>query len=309
MPIKIPDDLPARSILEGEGIVVIGQDQALHQDIRPLKIALLNLMPKKIPTETQFARVCGSTPLQVEFTLLKMAGHIPKNTPPSHMATFYRSTEEVAHETFDGVIVTGAPVEHLEFEDVSYWRHLTDFFDWANSHVHSLFCVCWGAQAALYHRYQIPKYPLGEKISGIFEHQVLVPSSPYLHGFCDDVPIPVSRWTETRLGDVAALPHVRVLLSSLEAGLALLEDTQSRTLYMLNHLEYDTNTLREEYERDLLARKGPQLPKYYFPKDNPAHLVRNTWRAHGHLLFRNWITEVYRTTPFHLEEIGKESRK
>lgn len=304
MPIKIPNDLPARPVLEREGVMVMSEADAVRQDIRPLRIGLLNLMPNKIRTETQFARLIGATPLQVELTLLKMTKHTPKNTPAEHMIAFYRDWESVRGVKFDGLVVTGAPVELLEFEDVTYWDELTRIFDWTQTHVHSTFCICWGAQAALYHFHRVPKHPLPKKEFGVYRHRNLNPASPYLHGFSDDFSIPVSRWTEVRRAELPGDSGLEALIDSDEAGLCLVADEPHRMLCMFNHIEYDTQTLAEEYWRDVKAQKAIELPRNYFPGDDPHAVPENRWRSHAHLLFGNWINQVYQTAPFDLNCIG-----
>ena len=306
MPIKIPNDLPARTTLEREGVMVMTEEDAIRQDIRPLRIALLNLMPNKVRTETQFARLIGATPLQVEMSLIRMSDHKPKNTPQAHMIAFYRSFREVekAGEKFDGLIVTGAPVELLPFEKVTYWDELRRIFDWTQTHVHSTMCICWGAQAALHHFHGVPKHALSRKAFGVFRHRNLKPASPYLRGFSDDFSIPVSRWTEVRLSDLPRNRGLEVLMESDETGLCLVEDPAHRMLYMFNHIEYDTTSLAEEYWRDIEAGRDIQIPANYFPGNDPHATPENRWRSHAHLLFGNWINEVYQTTPFELEKIG-----
>jgi homoserine O-succinyltransferase len=305
MPIKIPNDLPARATLEQEGVMVMSEDSALRQDIRPLRIGLLNLMPNKIRTETQFARLVGATPLQVELTLVKITKHTPKNTPSEHMLAFYRDWEDVRREKFDGFIVTGAPVELLDFEDVTYWDELRRIFDWTQTHVHSTFNICWGAQAGLHHFYGVPKHALPKKAFGVFRHKNLAPSSPYLRGFSDDFSIPVSRWTEVRRADLPEGKGLSVLMESDEAGLCLVDDPAHRTLQMFNHVEYETSSLGEEYWRDVKAQKPIELPRNYYPHDDAHAVPENRWRSHAHLLFGNWINEVYQSTPFLLADIGK----
>lgn len=300
MPIKIPDDLPARCTLEAEGVVVMRETDAVRQDIRPMRIGLLNLMPNKIRTETQLARLLGATPLQVEMTLVRMTDHVARNTPPEHMAAFYRPWADIRDERFDGFIITGAPVEHLAFEDVRYWRELSHVFDWTQTNVHSCFTICWAAQAAVYHFHGVPKRLLPRKAFGVFRHRNLVPSSPYLRGFSDNFCIPVSRWTEVRREDVPDDSGMYVLADSEEAGLCLLHDPHRRSLHMFNHIEYDTETLADEYVRD---GSGP-VPANYFPCNDPSNQPENRWRSHAHLLFANWINEVYQTTPFDLNAVG-----
>lgn len=305
MPIKIPNDLPARLTLEKEGVMVMTEDTAHRQDIRALRIGLLNLMPNKIKTETQFARLIGATPLQVELSLIKITNHKSKNTPHDHMITFYRDWEKVRKEKFDGLIITGAPIELIEFEDVTYWDELQRIYDWTQTHVHSTFNICWGAQAALYHFHHVPKHTLAQKAFGIYRHKNLSPASPYLRGFSDDFSMPVSRWTENLKSELPKDKGLEVLMESDEAGLCFVADNPHRQLYMFNHIEYDTNSLGEEYRRDVEAGKAINLPANYFPGGNPSAPPENRWRSHAHLLFGNWINEVYQSTPFRLEDIGK----
>jgi homoserine O-succinyltransferase len=305
MPIKIPNDLPARLTLEKEGVMLMTEDTAHRQDIRALRIGLLNLMPNKIRTETQFARLIGATPLQVELSLIKITNHKSKNTPHDHMITFYRDWEKVRKEKFDGLIITGAPIELLEFEAVTYWDELQRIFEWTQTNVQSTFNICWGAQAALYHFHRVPKHALAKKAFGIYRHKNLSPASPYLRGFSDDFSMPVSRWTENLKSELPADKGLEVLMESEEAGLCFVADNPHRQLYMFNHIEYDTNSLGEEYRRDVEAGKAINLPANYFPGGNPSATPENRWRSHAHLLFGNWINEVYQSTPFKLEDIGK----
>ena len=243
MPIKIPNDLPARAVLDAEGVMVMREADAVRQDIRPLRIGLLNLMPNKIKTEAQFARLLGATPLQVELTLVKMTNHVARNTPSDHIISFYRDWRDISGEKFDGFIITGAPVEHLPFEQVTYWDELRRIFDWTQTSVHGCFNVCWGAQAAVYHFHGVPKHPLPAKAFGVYRHRNLAPTSPYLRGFSDDFSIPVSRWTEVRRADIPYSSGMEVLMESDEAGLCLLGDPAHRSLHMFNHIEYDSNSL------------------------------------------------------------------
>jgi homoserine O-succinyltransferase len=304
MPIKIPNDLPARRILAEEGVEVIRESDAVRQDIRPMRIALLNLMPDKIRTETQIARVVGSTPLQVEMTLLNTDSYKSKNVPERHLIDFYHTWDEIRHEKFDGLIVTGAPIETLPFEAVDYWDELTAIFDWAQSHVFRSFHLCWGAQAALHHFHGVPKYELERKMFGIFRHHIVTPGSNLLRGFNDEFSIPVSRHTEVRREDIPDKPGLVILAESPEAGLCLMEDRAHRAVYMFNHLEYDADTLKREYERDLAAGAEIQLPRNYFPDDDPSKPPVNHWRSYAHLLFWNWIYEIYENTPYDISEIG-----
>ena len=303
MPIKIPNDLPARVVLDRERVSVITEDVALRQDIRPLQIALLNLMPDKIKTETQLLRVLGATPLQIEMTLLRPGSHESKNTPQQHLTAFYKTWEEVRDRRFDALIVTGAPVEHLPFESVTYWDELTAIFDWARTNVYSSLFICWGAQAALHHFHGLPKYDVGAKRFGVFRHRVLKPFEPLTAGFDDSLFVPVSRYTEVRHADVAAVPSLEILVESEESGICLVQEPASRRYYMFNHLEYDAETLLGEYRRDRDAGLETALPFNYFPDNDPELPPRMTWRAHRNLLFGNWINMVYQGTPYDLREL------
>ena len=304
MPIKIPNDLPARRILEQGGVRIISETEATRQDVRPLRIAVLNLMPDKIRTETQMARVVGSTPLQVEMTLLNTGTHKSKYTPERHLLDFYHPWAEVRDQKFDGLVVTGAPVETLPFRDVDYWDELCAIFDWAQVNVFRGFYICWGAQAALYHFYGVPKHTLDEKMFGVFRHRILRRESSLLQGFNDEFSIPVSRHTETRAEDIPDKPGLNILAESAESGLCLMEDVPHRAVYMFNHLEYDADTLKREYRRDLETSKNVRLPYNYFPDDDPDKSPVNQWRSYAHLLFWNWIGEIYQGTPFDISQIG-----
>ncbi len=305
MPIRIPDNLPARAILEHEGVSLMGEATANRQDIRPMRIGLLNLMPNKIKTETQFARLIGATPLQVELQLVSTGSHTPKNTSQEHMLAFYQPWEEVRDQYFDGFIITGAPVELLPFEQVNYWNELTEIYKWTQTHVHSTFNVCWAAQAALHHFYGVPKYALPDKALGIYSHRNLDKASPYLRGFSDNFTMPISRWTEVRRHDLPKTKKLQVLLESDEMGLCLIDDPVHRQLLMFNHIEYDTESLGDEFRRDVAAHKPVNMPANYFPDNDPNQVPQNSWRGHAHLLFGNWINQVYQTTPFDLKNIGK----
>ena len=304
MPIKLPSDLPAYHVLTREGVMVLDEDQAATQDIRPLRIALLNLMPKKIQTENQFARLIGATPLQIEFSLLRMSDHQSRNTAADHLESFYRPFEDVTEEKFDGLIITGAPIEHLDFENVTYWDELTRVFQWTQTHVHSTFGVCWGGMAMINYFHGIEKHLLQEKAFGCFRHSNLVPSSPYLRGFSDDLVVPVSRWTEMRAAEVNAVDGLKTLLGSAEVGPCLVEDPAHRALYIFNHLEYDRDTLKDEYDRDIEAGTPVKVPCNYYPEDDPAKTPLNRWRSHAHLLYGNWVNEIYQSTPYDLNAIG-----
>ena len=307
MPITLNENLPAYRILSDEGVMVMSPGRAATQDIRPLRIGLLNLMPKKIQTENQFARVIGATPLQIDFQLIRMSDHESRNTAADHLASFYRPFREVEEtgEKFDGLIITGAPVEQLPFEEVTYWDELSRVFDWTQSHVHSTFGVCWGGMAMAWHFHGLPKHPLPGKAFGCFRHQNLAPASPYLRGFSDDVLVPVSRWTEVRQEDIDTRAGLRTLLASDEVGPCLVEDAGHRALYVFNHLEYDSTTLKEEYDRDVAAGKTIAVPSNYFPGDDPARAPSNRWRSHAHLLYGNWINEIYQTTWYDMSRIGE----
>ena len=306
MPIKIPATLPAFNVLTREGVMVMDEDQAARQDIRPLRIGLLNLMPKKIQTENQFARLIGATPLQIELSLIRMSEHQTKNTAAEHMESFYRPFSEVAAsgEKYDGLIITGAPIEHLPFEEVTYWDELRQVFDWTQSHVHSTFGVCWGGMAMIYHLHGVKKHMLEAKAFGCFRHRNMVPASPYLRGFSDDCVIPVSRWTEMKQAEIDAAPGLVTLLASDDVGPALVEDADHRALYIFNHFEYDSDTLKQEYDRDVASGTPINVPINYYPDDDPARTPLNRWRSHAHLLYGNWINQIYQSTPFELDEIG-----
>ena len=296
MPIKIPDNLPAIDVLRREGVMVMGSETALRQDIRPLQIGLVNLMPNKARTETQFARLIGSTPLQIELTLIRMTEHVSKNTAPEHLEAFYTTFAEARARRFDGLIITGAPVERLPFEAVTYWPELVDLFDWTQTNVVGTFAICWGAQAMLHHFHGTAKHELAQKAFGCFRHRNLAPGAPILRGVSDDIVVPVSRWTEVREAELP--PGVKLLLTSPEAGPCLVEDAAHRALYMFNHIEYDTTSLAEEYQRDVSSGVPIQLPAHYFPANDPARPPENRWRSHAHLVFGNWINEIYQATPF-----------
>ena len=306
MPIKIPADLPAHDVLAREGVMVMSEENARRQDIRPMQIALLNLMPKKAETETQFARVIGATPLQIEFTLIRMTHHETRNTSAEHMEAFYHPFQKMKDAKFDGLIITGAPIEHLEFDEVTYYDELREIFDWTRTNVHRTMAVCWGGMAMLNHFHGVRKRMLPEKAFGCFRHRVLAPSSPYLRGFSDDLVVPVSRWTEMREDDIAACPGLTVLIASDEVGPCLIDDPGHRAVYMFNHLEYDSTSLQAEYQRDLAAGEPVPLPANYFPDDDPARAPENRWRSHGHLLYGNWVNEIYQTTPFDMARIGED---
>ena len=306
MPIRIPSSLPAFETLSKEGVMVMSRSQANLQDIRPMKIGLLNLMPQKIQTETQFARLIGATPLQIELTLIRMSEHKSKTTSESHMGEFYKTFQEVKDQKFDGLIITGAPIEHLPFNDVTYWDELCEIFDWTQSHVHSTFGVCWGGMAMINHFHGVEKHLLDQKAFGCFRHKNMAPTSPYLRGFSDECVIPVSRWTEIRQDAISGENALVTLLGSDQVGPCLVQDDAHRALYIFNHFEYDTNSLKAEYDRDVAAAKPINLPMNYYPDNDPSRPPLNRWRSHGHLLYTNWISEIYLTTPFDQAMIGRE---
>ena len=308
MPIKVPDNLPAKVTLENEGVLLITEQVAVRQDVRPLEIALLNLMPEKIKTETQISRLLGATPLQIELTLVTTSTYAPKNTSAEHMLAFYRPWDEVRERKFDGLIITGAPIETLPFQEVAYWPELTQILEWSQSHVQETFDICWAGQAALQHFYGVPKYELPEKMSGVFPYKVLGGSDGLLRGFNDEIAVPVSRHTEVRREDLPDVPGLSVLLDSDEAGLCLIRDEARRHIYMFNHLEYDSTTLADEYHRDVAAGMEIKLPANYFPQDDPARPPVNKWRAHANVLIGNWVNFLYQSTSFELEGIPAQRR-
>ncbi|WP_281982135.1 homoserine O-succinyltransferase [Thalassorhabdomicrobium marinisediminis] len=310
MPIRLPRSLPAFNVLSHEGVMVMGERAADQQDIRPLRIGLLNLMPKKIQTETQFARLIGATPLQIELMLIRMSDHEARNTAADHMEEFYQPFQAVKDQKFDGLIITGAPIEHLDFEDVTYWDELREVMDWTQTNVHATFGVCWGGMAMINHFHGVQKHLLEKKLFGCYRHMNFAPQSPYLRGFSDELAMPVSRWTEMRRDEIeaAGLP---ILLYSDEVGPALVEDPAHRALYVFNHFEYDSDTLAQEYQRDLennqIAGAEIQMPVDYFPDNDPTRKPPNRWRSHAHLLYGNWISEIYLTTPYDIDQIGVSS--
>ena len=304
MPIKIPATLPAFEVLTREGVMVMDPDAAVHQDIRPLRIGLLNLMPKKIQTENQFARLIGATPLQIELTLIRMSEHQTKNTAAEHMEEFYKTFAEVRDEKFDGLIITGAPIEHLPFYDVTYWDELTQIFDWTQTNVHSTFGVCWGGMAMINYFHNVPKHLTKNKVFGCYRHRVTEPASPYLRGFSDDCVIPVSRWTEMRQEDIVKATGLQTLITSDESGPCLVEDAAHRALYIFNHFEYDSGTLKQEYDRDVAEGTQIHIPMNYYPNDDPTVAPTNKWRSHAHLLYGNWINQIYQTTAYDINDIG-----
>ncbi|MBQ3226423.1 MAG: homoserine O-succinyltransferase [Clostridia bacterium] len=304
MPIKIPNRLPATKTLNNENIFVITETRAMTQDIRPLKIAILNLMPTKIATETQLARLLGNTPLQVEIELLQTKSHKPKNTSEDHMLAFYKTFDEVKDQKFDGLVITGAPVEQMEFEEVGYWQELTEIMEWSKTHVTSTFHICWGAQAGLYYHYGIKKYPLEKKMFGVFPHKIDYKKSILFRGFDDTFMVPHSRHTEVRIEDIKKVPELKILSTSAEAGLYVAATKHGRQIFVTGHSEYDAETLAKEYFRDKEAGLPIDVPKNYFPNDDDTKEPIMTWRAHANLLYSNWLNYfVYQTTPYNIEEI------
>ena len=309
MPIKIPNLLPATGTLEAENIFVMTETRAVTQDIRPLQILLLNLMPTKIDTETQLARVLGNTPLQIELELIAPKGHVSKNTSQEHMLTFYKSFDDVKDRTFDGLVITGAPVELMDFEEVDYWPELCEIMEWSKTNVHSTLHICWGAQAGLYYHYGIPKHTLDKKLFGVFRHTVEEPNFILFRGFDDTFLVPHSRNTTVNREDIEAVPGLKVLAASPEAGVYAVKTEQSRQVFVMGHAEYDRDTLKKEYLRDVAAGVDIQLPKNYFPDDDPTKDPLVTWRSCAHLLYGNWLNYcVYQTVPYDIRDIQKGIR-
>lgn len=306
MPIKIPDGLPATETLILEGVRVMSETVAIRQDIRPLRFGLLNLMPNKLKTEVQFARLLGASPLQIELTLVRVGGHKAKNTSEEHLLSFYNTWDEVKDQKFDGFIITGAPIETLDFQDVTYWQEMEQILDWTTTNVHSSMNICWGGMAAIWHFHGVPKHQLDKKSFGVYRHKNLAPSSQYLNGFSDDFQIPVSRWTEVRRADIEKVPSLEILMESDETGVCIVHERKANRLYVFNHIEYDSNSLGDEYFRDVQAGTAIELPHNYFPGNDPANKPLNRWRSHAHLLFGNWVNNIYQTTPYDLSKIGIE---
>ena len=310
MPIRIPDNLPAGETLNGENIFVMYEDRAYHQDIRPLKIAIFNIMPTKITTETQLLRLLGNTPLQVEITLLHPASHTSKNTSVEHLATFYKTFDEVRNERFDGLVITGAPVEQMPFEEVNYWRELTEIFEWSKTNVYSTLHICWGAQAGLYYYYGIPKYDLSEKMFGVFPHTKNKQHVKLLRGFDDIFYVPHSRNTEVKREDILKVDDLEILSESEESGVYLVASKDGRNIFATGHSEYDPLTLKTEYDRDIAKGLDINVPHNYFPDDDPTQPPIVRWRGHGNLLFLNWLNYyVYQETPYDLTNIGNVKDK
>ena len=307
MPIKIPNELPAVRVLEDENIFVMTERRAMTQDIRPLKILLLNLMPNKIDTETQFSRLLGNTPLQVELELIHTKSHKSKNTSEEHLLAFYKCFDDIKDKKYDGMIITGAPVEKMAFEDVEYWEELCTIMEWSKKHVHSTFHICWGAQAGLYYHFGIDKFMLPEKLSGVYKHKVDKKRSILFRGFDDEFLVPHSRYTGISREEVEANPKLKLISSSEKAGVYAIATENGKQVFITGHPEYDELTLKKEYDRDVLAGINPNVPDNYFEDDDPAKPVIVRWRAHANLLYSNWLNYfVYQTTPYDIEDISKE---
>ena len=304
MPLRLPDRLPAIELLKHENIFVMDYTRAHMQDIRPLKIVILNLMPLKITTETDLVRLLSNTPLQLEISFMKLKSHTPKNTPIEHMMMFYRSFEEMRNEKYDGMIITGAPVEQLEFEDVGYWEEMKEIFAWARTHVTSTLYICWAAQAGLYYHYGIPKYPLPQKMFGIFPQHTLDPQLPIFRGFDDVFQMPHSRHTELHREDILANPELQLIAESPDSGVSIVMARNGREFFITGHLEYAPDTLDKEYRRDKDIRKDVDVPRNYYRFNDPSQPPLVTWRAHANLLYSNWINYyVYQETPYDINQI------
>ncbi|MBT3382341.1 MAG: homoserine O-succinyltransferase [Prolixibacteraceae bacterium] len=304
MPLKIPDQLPAIDLLQQENIFVMNESRAAHQDIRPLKIIILNLMPLKISTETDLLRLLSNSPLQIEIDFMKIKGHTPKNTPSSHMKSFYRNFDELNGRRYDGMIITGAPVEQLEFEEVTYWDEMKQILDWAEQHVTSTLFICWAAQAGLYHHYGIPKYPLKKKMFGVFEHTLSNPKLPIFRGFDDLFFVPHSRHTEVRAEDIEKVDALQIIAISEEAGVTIVKAKSGKQLFITGHSEYSRNTIDTEYKRDKSKNLPIEIPRNYYPENIPENAPLMRWKSTANLLFSNWLNYyVYQETPYNLEEI------
>ena len=299
MPINIPNRLPAKDVLEKENVFLMGKNRALHQDIRPLKIGILNLMPLKIETETQLLRMLSNTPLQVEVELIQLSSHVSKNTSEGHIKSFYKKFSEIKDQRLDGLIITGAPVEHLKFEEVDYWEELKKVMQWSEKNVISTLYICWAAQAGLYYHYGINKYPVNKKVFGIFEHQTVNKQSPLMRGFDDTFVVPHSRHTEIREKDIKKIKSLQILSLSKEAGVHIVASKDGSKIFVTGHSEYDSHTLGKEYERDLKKGLEIEIPKYYYPDNNTKNAPIVNWRSHAFLLYSNWLNYyVYQTTPY-----------
>jgi len=308
VPIAIPNDLPAAEILLNENIFVMKQTRAETQQIRPLEIVLLNLMPTKIVTETQLSRMLGNTPLQVHLELMMLSSHKPKNTPEEHLLAFYKTFEDLKDRKFDGMVITGAPVENMPFEQVNYWKELTEIMEWSKDHVHSTFHICWGAQAGLYYHYGINKKQLPEKLFGVFSHKADYKRAILLRGFDDEFWVPHSRHTTIDRADIEAVPGLKILASSEEAGIYIVMNKEGRQIFVTGHSEYDPDTLEREYFRDKYAGLPIQVPKNYYPDDDDSKAPIVRWRGHGNLLYSNWLNYfVYQTTPYNIMTVGQDS--
>jgi homoserine O-succinyltransferase/O-acetyltransferase len=304
MPLNVPDKLPAIDILQKENIFVIDENRAIHQDIRPLKIIILNLMPVKQTTETHLLRTLSNTPLQLEIDLLHIESHVSKNTSIEHLQSFYKGFSEVRKNKYDGMIITGAPIEHLEFEEVTYWRDIQEIMDWTSHNVTSVFYICWAAQAGLYHFYNIPKYKLPAKMFGVFEHKIYNPTLPLVRGFDDSFMAPHSRYTEIRREDIEKVPDLEIIADSDEAGLYIIMSKDGKRIFVTGHSEYDPLTLKTEYERDINKGLPIEKPKNYFKNNDPKAPPKVTWKSHANLLFLNWLNYyVYQITPYNIEAI------
>lgn len=305
MPLNIPDKLPAIEILQSENIFVIDETRAIHQDIRPLRIVILNLMPIKITTETDLLRLLSNTPLQIEIDFLKIKGHQHRHTPTEHMKAFYKTFDQIRHKKYDGMIITGAPVEHLQFEEVTYWNEMKEIMDWSVTHSTSTLFICWASQAGLYHFYGIPKYPLEKKISGIFKHRVLDYKLPIFRGFDDEYDVPHSRYTEIRAEDIVKVPDLEIISVSEESGVNMVLAKKGRQFFITGHHEYSRETLDTEYKRDLAKKLSVDIPVNYYPDNKPENKPVMKWRSASNLLFSNWLNYyVYQETPYNLDDIS-----
>ena len=304
MPIKIPNALPAHKILENENVFVMTEARANIQDIRPLKILILNLMPTKVETETQLLRLLGNSPLQVEIELLQTASHTSKNTPAAHLLDFYKTFDDIKEMRYDGMIITGAPVELMQFEEVDYWDELCEIMAWSRKNVYSTMHICWGAQAGLYYHHGVPKYPLASKLSGVYEHRITAPLHPLVRGFNEYFTMPHSRNTEVREEDIAKHDELVVLATSKVAGATVIARKNGRQFYVTGHIEYDRDTLAKEYFRDVNRGINPSVPENYFPNNDPSSLPMMSWRVHAHMLYANWLNYyVYQQTPYDLNDL------
>ena len=303
MPIKVPSKLPAKKQLEVEQVQLISSDTALRQDIRPMKVLLLNLMPRKRDTEIQFARLLGNSPLQIELTLMTTASYQPKNEETTYLNEFYYTLDEIKDNFYDALIITGAPVETLPFEEVAYWKELVKIIEWSDTHVFQRVGICWGAQALLYHQFQIPKYSLEDKIFGIFSHQINQAKLRLMQGFTDNFPMPVSRHTETKISDIKEYLQFDILAYSQRAGIGMMINNNNDDFFIFNHLEYDFDTLHKEYQRDLNTNQKILMPENYYPENNIKNLPTNIWRPFAFLLFANWLNQLYQKTPYDLSTL------